>query len=137
LRCDSTVRSFPNMRAACGMWLPTPRCGSGLASAVVGWRDGSSAVSIRSEAGIAIELDGGGHAMSEQAGYDQERERQLSQNGIRVLRFWDDQALKETDTVLEIIAAALETAPHPTLSPKGGEGKPSPLLNTTEGRDGR
>ncbi|HEV8533339.1 MAG TPA: endonuclease domain-containing protein [Methylomirabilota bacterium] len=74
------------------------------------------------EAGIAIELDGGGHAMSEQAGYDQERERQLSQNGIRVLRFWDDQALKETDTVLEIIAAALETAltlPSPPKAERG------------------
>jgi very-short-patch-repair endonuclease len=74
------------------------------------------------EAGFAIELDGGGHAKSEQAVYDQERAQRLSENGIRVLRFWDDQALKETDTVLEVILTALDKPPHPTLSPKRGRG---------------
>ena len=73
------------------------------------------------EARLAVELDGGGHAMREQAAYDEERARRLSERGIRVLRFWDDQALKETDAVLEVIVRELECSqpPHPSLSPKG------------------
>jgi very-short-patch-repair endonuclease len=71
------------------------------------------------EAGLAIELDGGGHAMTEQTAYDEERQRRLSRFGVRSLRFWNDQALKETDTVVEMIATALGDAPHPTLSPRG------------------
>jgi len=73
------------------------------------------------EARLAVELDGGGHAMPMQAAYDEERTRRLQQRGVRVLRFWDDQALKETDTVLEVVARALEESlrqpPHPSLSP--------------------
>ena len=71
------------------------------------------------EASLAVELDGGGHAMPEQASYDAERARRLSERGIRVLRFWDDQALRQRDTVLEMIAKALGTGkpPHPSLSP--------------------
>ena len=76
------------------------------------------------EARLAIELDGGGHAKAEEAAYDEERSRRLSRSGIRVLRFWDDLALKETDTVLEVIVRELERGeasatqpPHPTLSP--------------------
>jgi len=68
--------------------------------------------------------------MPEQAARDQERELRLSQNGVRVLRFGDDQALKETDTVLEIVLKALENPPHPTLSPKGeraGQANRSPM----------
>ena len=84
------------------------------------------------EAGLAIELDGGGHAMPGQAAYDHERERRLSRKGVRVLRFWDDQALRETDTVLELIVKALDTPPHPTLSPKGrGVARTSPARATT------
>jgi very-short-patch-repair endonuclease len=74
--------------------------------------------------------------VSEQAAYDQERERRLSQNGVRLLRFWDDQALKETDTVLEIVLKALENPPHPTLSPKGeraGQANPSPCKGEGQG----
>ncbi len=61
------------------------------------------------EARLAVELDGGGHAMREQAAYDEERSQRLSRGGIRVLRFWDDQALRETDTVLEMIVKELES----------------------------
>ena len=78
------------------------------------------------EAGLAIELDGGGHAMAEQAAYDQERERRLADTGVRVLRFWDDQALKDTATVLEVIANALEN-PLTLPSPPGGRGMAVPL----------
>jgi len=87
------------------------------------------------DACLGIELDGGGHALPEQAARDQERERRLSESGVRLLRFWDDQALKETDTVLETVLKALENPPHPTLSPKGERG--SSLLSSKAERAGQ
>jgi len=60
--------------------------------------------------------------MPDRLEYDRERERELGRSGIRVLRFWDDQALKETDTMLEMIERALAESgrpPHPALSPRG------------------
>ena len=55
------------------------------------------------EAKLAIELDGGQHAEQAQAAYDDRRERFLGQRGIRVLRFWDNDALKNTIGILEMI----------------------------------
>jgi len=54
---------------------------------------------------LAIELDGGQH--SEQQEYDQKRDAYLNQLGIRVLRFWNNQMLAETEAVLEAIYLAL------------------------------
>ncbi|MBC3873657.1 endonuclease domain-containing protein [Undibacterium sp. LX15W] len=50
---------------------------------------------------LAVELDGGQH--SEQQTYDQTRDAYLSQQGIHVLRFWNNQMLLETEVVLEAI----------------------------------
>ncbi|MBI3711659.1 MAG: endonuclease domain-containing protein [Burkholderiales bacterium] len=50
---------------------------------------------------LAIELDGSQH--SEQQDYDQRRDAYLIQLGIRVLRFWNNQMLQETEAVLETI----------------------------------
>ncbi|MFZ6818487.1 endonuclease domain-containing protein [Undibacterium sp. Ji22W] len=50
---------------------------------------------------LAVELDGGQH--SEQQTYDQHREVYLKQQGIEVLRFWNNQMLLETEAVLEVI----------------------------------
>jgi very-short-patch-repair endonuclease len=42
------------------------------------------------------------------------RDRWLRQRGYRVLRFWNNDVLSNTDGVLQIIAAALATTPpHP------------------------
>ena len=60
------------------------------------------------EARLAVELDGGQHADDDAIQRDAARTRALEKHGIRVLRFWNDQALRETDTVLELIAAALK-----------------------------
>lgn len=56
---------------------------------------------------IAVELDGGGHASEEQAAYDSERSRELEGAEIKVLRFWNHDVLKNTETVLEVIHEAL------------------------------
>lgn len=50
---------------------------------------------------IIIEIDGGQH--SEQQAYDQQRSLYLQQLGYKVLRFWNNQALQETEAVLEAI----------------------------------
>ena len=56
---------------------------------------------------LIIEVDGGQH--NEQQDYDDERTRWLEERGFRVLRFWNNQVLIETDGVLEDIARKLET----------------------------
>jgi very-short-patch-repair endonuclease len=58
---------------------------------------------------VVIELDGGQHI--EQAAYDQERTRFLTAQGYRVLRFWNDEVLKELEAVLSVIGAELHPSP--------------------------
>lgn len=55
------------------------------------------------EAKIALEVDGGVHAVPEQAEYDAERTRILTENGIRVIRFWNSDVLTDTQKVVEEI----------------------------------
>jgi very-short-patch-repair endonuclease len=52
---------------------------------------------------LVIELDGGQH--STQMEQDEQRPRYLQSLGYRVLRFWNHEVLRETDTVLEAIRA--------------------------------
>ena len=68
------------------------------------------------EARLVIELDGGQHV--ERETYDESRTAVLNARGIRVLRFWNDQVLKETESVLEQILFALRaSAASATPSP--------------------
>ncbi len=53
------------------------------------------------EARLAIELDGGQHA--EQGQYDAARSAFLATQGIRVLRFWNNDVLGQTEAVAEAI----------------------------------
>jgi very-short-patch-repair endonuclease len=68
---------------------------------------------------LIVELDGGQHAAL--AGYDTARTERLQALGYRVLRFWDNDALGNTDGVLQRIVEAL-TRPSPRPSPQRGEG---------------
>jgi very-short-patch-repair endonuclease len=76
---------------------------------------------------LIIEVDGGQHATDPR---DAVRDSWLHDRGYRVLRFWNNDVLSNTDGVLEAIAAALmETAGAPTRGeapPEGGEGAPAP-----------
>ncbi|HUH03662.1 MAG TPA: endonuclease domain-containing protein [Kofleriaceae bacterium] len=56
-----------------------------------------------SEAKLAIELDGGGHALPEQQRYDARRAAVLAANGITSIRLWNPQIVHETRAVLELI----------------------------------
>ena len=71
------------------------------------------------EAKLCIELDGGQHA--EQVKSDGQRDTTLQTQGIRTLRFWNNQVLTETENVLEAIWQALHEAPPspPTPLPQG------------------
>ena len=92
------------------------------------------------EADLIIELDGGQHASS---ATDERRTCTLAEHGYRVLRFWNNDVLQNTDGVLRTIADQLMKAPSPglrfanaDLSPKGrGEGSSgSPDLSAKEAR---
>jgi adenine-specific DNA-methyltransferase len=62
---------------------------------------------------LVIEVDGGQHG--QQAGYDENRTRILQAAGFRVLRFWDNEVLKEIESVKEKIWLAVrEAQPHPS-----------------------
>ncbi|MBA3486090.1 MAG: EF-P lysine aminoacylase GenX [Lysobacter sp.] len=63
---------------------------------------------------LVVELDGGQHA--ERAAQDEQRTQRLQANGWRVLRFWNHQALVQTDDVLSAIWAALQKSPPPAPS---------------------
>jgi very-short-patch-repair endonuclease len=79
---------------------------------------------------LIIELDGGQHV--EHAQEDAARTRVLSAQGFRVLRYWNDDVLLRTETVLEdILRHVNSTPPQPSPSPaaKGREHSgPAPLL---------
>ena len=63
------------------------------------------------DARLAIEIDGGQHAdRSEQ---DQDRTVALERHGYRVIRFWNNEVLDQTDAVLETIFAELRSLSGP------------------------
>ncbi|XOB98389.1 restriction endonuclease subunit S [Deinococcota bacterium DY0809b] len=78
------------------------------------------------ETKLAIEVDGSQHNLPEQRRRDEKRTAYLAEKGIRVLRFWSDQVLRETEAVLEriyeAVAEALGTAPSPSSPLPAGEG---------------
>jgi very-short-patch-repair endonuclease len=71
---------------------------------------------------LIVEVDGSQHLENPR---DAKRDEWFKVNGYRVLRFWNDQVLQETESVLEVILRAVEETPLPQpLSRKGrGENK--------------
>ena len=58
------------------------------------------------EIGLIIELDGGQHVGRQ--GEDSKRSEELEARGFCMLRFWDDDVLRDTDVVLERIHATIQ-----------------------------
>ncbi len=72
------------------------------------------------ECGLIIEVDGGRHA--DRVDYDEPRTAYLEQEAFRVMRFWNNEVLRETEAVLEVIKNALiDNNPSPQPSPLAGE----------------
>ena len=74
---------------------------------------------------LIIEVDGGQNADNAS---DMVRESYLRDEGFRVLRFWNNDVLRNTDGVLEVIMNALLEAPSPGAlrappSPQGERGR--------------
>ena len=59
-------------------------------------------------------MDGGQHYLDK----DKERDEWLKNQGYEVIRFWDNEVLKNKDAVLEVIREKLIT-PHPDPLPQG------------------
>jgi very-short-patch-repair endonuclease len=70
---------------------------------------------------LVLEIDGGQHAESET---DCLRDQRLREAGFKVLRFWNNDVLARTDTVLELIMDALKDEGSP--SPGALRAPPSP-----------
>jgi very-short-patch-repair endonuclease len=67
---------------------------------------------------VVIEVDGGQHG--EQQSYDAKRDAWLRAEGFSVLRFWDNEVLKQIENVKQAIWEALN-APSSILPRGGGE----------------
>ena len=68
---------------------------------------------------LAIELDGGQHALQQRA--DDARRAALARRGYRVVRFWNIDVIDNLEGVLETIRAALERTPQ--RGGGGGDGR--------------
>ncbi len=76
------------------------------------------------KAKLVVEVDGGQHAETNQSSYDAARTQWLESQGFKVLRFWNDEVLTQTDGVLAVIFQSLEDANPP--SPPPSARSPSP-----------
>jgi very-short-patch-repair endonuclease len=81
---------------------------------------------------LVIEVDGGQHA--EQAPKDAARTGYLEALGYRVIRFWNDEVLRDPDAVLEEIGRVLIEIPSPYPLPEGEGGKEMALPEEKEDR---
>jgi very-short-patch-repair endonuclease len=69
------------------------------------------------EAKLIVEVDGGKHADDREA-----RTRWLEARGYRVIRFWNNDVLANTEGVLRMILDALRAGPPTQPPPQGGRG---------------
>ena len=81
---------------------------------------------------VVVEVDGGQHMLADHAAKDSAREAYLARHGYRVLRFWNNDVLKNIDGVLAAIHDEVmrgsQDAPHP---------RPLPTASRGEGRRAR
>ena len=80
------------------------------------------------ERGLVVELDGGQHAIH--AIRDSRRTAFFEQQGLTVIRFWNNDVLENTDGVLQVILTKLEELPERFAR------SPLPLAGGEEPRSG-
>ena len=73
-------------------------------------------------AGLAIEIDGGQHAMMSSA--DDARSAEIARHGYRVIRFWNGDVMQNLERLLHIICNELKVVTP--LDPPGTPTSPSP-----------
>jgi len=83
---------------------------------------------------LIIEVDGSQHNEPENVARDAERSAHLRSQGYRILRFWNNDVLRNIDSVMDAVLAAMhqhETSPPPLPPPhrakrRGGRGTEGP-----------
>jgi len=78
---------------------------------------------------LVIEVDGGQHG--EQRVYDENRTQKLQEAGFCVLRFWNNEVLKEMESVREkiwLVVQELQSHPPPSLPLEEGGVKKVPSV---------
>jgi very-short-patch-repair endonuclease len=81
---------------------------------------------------LIIEVDGSQHLENKD---DRDRDKWFENNGFKVLRFWNNDVMKNVDGVLEMIRREL---PSPQSSPmKGEEEHPHPISSPFKGENKR
>jgi very-short-patch-repair endonuclease len=70
-----------------------------------------------------VEVDGGQHNVDAGRAVDARRDAYLKAQGFRVLRFWNNEVLGNSEGVVQRIQSALRD-PHPNPSPQGEGLKP-------------
>lgn len=68
---------------------------------------------------LGVELDGGQHGGAVK--YDTQRDDWLRLQGIRILRFWNNEMLAETEAVMEVIYQALTESEFKAPLPQAGD----------------
>ncbi len=71
---------------------------------------------------LVIEEDGNQHGEEPAMARDAKRSDYLASLGYRVLRFSNYEVMRETESVLDTVAAAIRLTPTPNPSPQGGGG---------------
>lgn len=64
---------------------------------------------------LSVELDGGQHAEKENKEYDVVRTDYLNGIGIEVLRFWNNEVIKNIEGVLQVIEERLNSSQPPLV----------------------
>ena len=66
---------------------------------------------VEHSARLVVELDGGQHGEARQESRDKVRDRILQDEGYRVLRFWNDEVLRNVDAIADYILFELKQRP--------------------------
>jgi hypothetical protein len=80
---------------------------------------------------LLVEADGSQHAESED---DKQRDCDLSERGFRILRFWSNDILLRSQSVLQMIFDSAAPSPSPVCAPEGAH-PPSPTRG--EGKEAK
>jgi very-short-patch-repair endonuclease len=87
---------------------------------------------------VLIELDGSQHGEDRKKSYDEARSRWLEKEGYRVLRFWNNDIVKNIEGVMEAIYAAIYGSPSaPAVPLKHRRRRRQALAFPTLARDAR
>ena len=74
-----------------------------------------------SKAQLVIEVDGSGHGEVEQKRYDEERTAYLQGFNLKVLRFWNNEVIKNPEGVYETIIQTIKETPLAPLFLEGND----------------